>query len=481
MPKDNSLLPSDNSQQQTTTPPPVLEDVVLPPMVGDKPLAAIENKIPTNSGSAAPSDDIVMQSQPISSNPRKKFAGGKVIATILGLFLLVGGLGAGIMLVGQNQNVEEQAAGLCGYCSGNKCVGCGGGKTSVGECSSPSDCAPGGGGADTPPSGGSGNNGNPVDEDEPGECGFCNGTTCVGCGGGRLNVGECTSSAQCGAGVPGINCGNGQCQTGENSYNCPNDCFSPGATCGNGQCESSETFNNCSADCAAPSAPTGINCTGSATVGNDYNTNSTQVTITQALTQKCTSKCGDATLYASVCKCSGINMTEGCNTNCETQPIVNGAISATAPTCGTVQIDVGCKNTYNTYGSVAFASQQANSACSSTSTTPPSNPPAPTPTAPPVITASCQNVKAYTEAWVLLTQTQLGALKPTNKVNFCVAGVASGGSFNKAKFTINGSVQAETTTKRPNSEDFCQLYVIPVGVSTFNVSAQINHITLGWK
>jgi hypothetical protein len=49
-----------------------------------------------------------------------------------------------------------------------------------------------------------------------------------------------------------------------------------------------------------------------------------------------------------------------------------------------------------------------------------------------------------------------------------------------ARFTINGTVQTQTTTKRPGTNDYCQLYTIPAGVYTFNVTAQIHHAILGW-
>lgn len=59
-----------------------------------------------------------------SGKPKKKF-GGKMIATILGLLVLVGSLGAGIVLVKQQQDIREKAA-YPYYCSltGNRiCVG----------------------------------------------------------------------------------------------------------------------------------------------------------------------------------------------------------------------------------------------------------------------------------------------------------------------------------------------------------------------
>jgi uncharacterized protein HemX len=46
----------------------------------------------------------------VTGAPKKKFGTGKIIATILGLFLLIGGIGGGVLLTQQNQNVSEKAA-----------------------------------------------------------------------------------------------------------------------------------------------------------------------------------------------------------------------------------------------------------------------------------------------------------------------------------------------------------------------------------
>jgi hypothetical protein len=95
--------------------------------------------------------------------------------------------------------------------------------------------------------------------------------------------------------------------------------------------------------------------------------------------------------------------------------------------------------------------------------------------------ASCSNVKTYNSSWSLLGSTDLSNLKAGASVNFCATGTATSGSFDKAKFTINGVAQSETTVKRPGSSDFCQSYVIPSGTANFAVTAQIHHATLGWK
>lgn len=120
MPNQNNNQSSNLNNQTDDSKPvvsfPVVEDT-LPPMPAspDASLGApdIANPSPadTNSGSAAPNNDLITP-QVIGTipPPAKKFVGGKIIATILGLFLLVGGVGAGVFLTGQNQNISEKAA-----------------------------------------------------------------------------------------------------------------------------------------------------------------------------------------------------------------------------------------------------------------------------------------------------------------------------------------------------------------------------------
>ena len=100
--------PSEPTQMPTTPPAPMdipVSDTSMPP------------PFPPDAGSAAPSFDIPPVITP--SQPKKKFGGKRVIATILGLLVLVGGLGAGVILLRQQQDIREKAAG--GTCAG-RCV-----------------------------------------------------------------------------------------------------------------------------------------------------------------------------------------------------------------------------------------------------------------------------------------------------------------------------------------------------------------------
>lgn len=100
---------------------------------------------------------------------------------------------------------------------------------------------------------------------------------------------------------------------------------------------------------------------------------------------------------------------------------------------------------------------------------------------PPGTTAICQNIKAYSPEWVMLLPNNLSTLQAGDQVNFCATGAATTGSFNKARFTINGVLQAETSTVRPGGNDFCQLYTVPAGTTSFTIGAEVNHTTLGWR
>ncbi len=97
--------------------------------------------------------------------------------------------------------------------------------------------------------------------------------------------------------------------------------------------------------------------------------------------------------------------------------------------------------------------------------------------------AQCSSVGAYDATWNLITPAQLSTLAVGTTINFCVGGTTSGGGFDKAKFTINGVAQTETTTKGSGTAGglFCQSYQIPTGVTSFNVTGQIHDATLGWS
>lgn len=81
-----------------------------------------------------------------NSNLRNLSSAGLAGIELVLLVTILAGIGAAAKLAGEVQNLRSNAAGLCGYCSGTACVSCAVGKTSVGECSSNSQC-----GAQPPP------------------------------------------------------------------------------------------------------------------------------------------------------------------------------------------------------------------------------------------------------------------------------------------------------------------------------------------
>jgi len=115
-PLPDYMTQTDTNNVQENTSAPVVENVPTEQQPSDD-----------LSGSAAPPD-----LPPMVSTPKKKFGGKRIIATILGIFLLVGGVGAGIVLTQQQQLFQQKAAGTdypnleeeCGGTNGNRCGPC---------------------------------------------------------------------------------------------------------------------------------------------------------------------------------------------------------------------------------------------------------------------------------------------------------------------------------------------------------------------
>jgi hypothetical protein len=94
---------------------------------------------------------------------------------------------------------------------------------------------------------------------------------------------------------------------------------------------------------------------------------------------------------------------------------------------------------------------------------------------------SCIEISAYDNTWAALTDTQFSALTVGDIVNFCVNGEATYGTFDKAQFMINTTIEPEVTAHtRPGSTDFCQSYTILSTDTTINVKAKIYHSSGVW-
>jgi hypothetical protein len=94
--------------------------------------------------------------------------------------------------------------------------------------------------------------------------------------------------------------------------------------------------------------------------------------------------------------------------------------------------------------------------------------------------ARCFTVKAYDTDWNLLSSSELSTLAAGSTVSFTISGETSSGTFDKAKFNINGTETTEITAKKPGSEEFYYKYTIPDDTTSFTISASIHHTILGW-
>lgn len=433
-------MPTDNKQPQTTSslPPvptddmsPLIVEDTTPPMLNDNDLPVVntppavtteEKPSETDSGSAAPSNDVVMA--PIVTTQKKKFAGGKVIATILGLFLLVGGVGAGIVLVNQNQNIQEKAAS-------NSCTLC------LNNVDNPDECYPS-------PCGG-GNDGGIIKPPSHCECGVKPGGGCKACDDGE--VVHCTPDCS------GKNCGNdgcgGSCGTCSGTSICggggPGVCGAPSGGC--------TSTNAILGYCSPPPGFTGDGCISAGCGTGQY------------------------------CHCQG-------GQSCDYGICVNQTDFVTACTGDGRQPSHNSDNeTAWTCCAAGYVAAPGLDGCVPATGGGGGTPPGAT--TPPTITASCQNLKAYRTTGELktpMTQTELAALRSGDIINLCVKGIKSGGSFDKVRFTINGVLQAEQPMNdRIGSTvegEFCSPYTIPQTLpanKTFTFTAEMHHVTLGWK
>lgn len=361
---NNNQSPNTSDQTKTDDQTPVvsfpLVDEVLPPQINEQ-LDTTPATVVTDSGSAAPSGDVVMSQVIGTTPPKKKFAGGKVIATILGLFLLVGGVGAGVFLTGQNQNIREEAY--------------------------------------TPAA-------SKLDTCNFVEVSFSENPTCP-----KLEN----------------NTGQNNVVTYRTNYTLKN------VTNRTHVLQIQKLSRYCTEPYGQINASGGVHCgTGRQTETLELTLNANE-TKTVEISRRTDSDMSCGSFQTDLI----LNSIDG-NTNCHSPNTGNTTLFG----WGMCQTGVTC----------GFEP------------------------------ARCQNVKAYNETWTEYTAGQLALLKIGNKVNFCASGTASSGSFDKARFIVNGVVQPETTIKRPGSEDFCYLYTLanPNVNNRFNVRAQLHHTTIGW-
>ncbi len=374
----------DTSSPTIDVPPPPMQDGAFsppPPIVEEK--KPVETSAPTQETGATNSAQTIPDIPPVistSSTKSKKPVGKKMIATILGVLVLVGGIGAGVILVQNQQDIREKADTLvcvydseCGFgetCENNKCV------TITPECVNDTDC-------------------------DPGETCNANGK-CVSA---AVTTYQCSSRGSSGTRKPlsaKINI-------------------------------TLDDINKCKAFCE--------------------NQDACKVWVTR-YTCSSTGTSGGCQENPSVLEKIDVNGVSGsCISGGFDQSIV----------CGTQQVDIGCFGSTGADGAnYAFMTYVGPTSCSSNG----------------IITGSCLDIKAFDTEWSPITS--LSSLVAGDVVRFTVAGSSSSGSFDKAKFTINGTLRTEVSIKKPGTDEFYDEYTIPEGVTTFTINAELYHSSLGW-
>jgi hypothetical protein len=390
--------PTDQPTSQTPTsqvPPVIFPESDLPPLSpefqnlpkNDVPVTPPTDQL-VGDGSNAPPPNI----SSVIPKAKKKFGGGKIIATILGLIILLGGIGAGIILTQQRQLFKQKASETCSNDS-DTVLNCRG--------------------------------------KEPGYEFCLNGSNmvCIAKSGDLLGCGQDYGGSACDDNPPadtgGGFCG---CTPTNCSDTCPNGCAN---VCGNGcikyVCPNKDT--NSDGEC--------------------------DLRDTGATKQ-----------YIAGAGCPGVSCGDEC---CQIDYTSDGVNSCHPPDCK--EINWNCSPT-----APPTASPTA------TPTPTPTLTPTPTPTETPDIPApACLPVKAYDDSWTALTEAQLSALTVGDHVNFCVNGNATSGTFDKAQFKVNTTLEPEVTEHvRPDSDDFCQAYTISTTDTTVNVKAKIHHSSGVW-
>ena len=435
-----------------------------------------------------------------SQTPKKKKR--EVLLTILGIFLLLGAVGAGVVLVGQKQLFQQKAANLCQEEVNGTCVpmdytcttnysvfnnSCGVNKKCGAGCDLPTTCTLG---SKKPCI---------TTQNCRGEfvCGNDGGwsTTCFDV------ADDCpirtfppdTPNTDCSdfGGTCKPNCSTNEnlvaqaCQSGSGDKCCkPKPTYTSTPTlpnCPNTDC--SLNYNDATGlvNCKLNDGSSTYCCPSDKPLYNSQNKACTTTTTTNCSGISCTSNsCTTRNSYNQTdCWvahywCQDTNGVESCDTN-NGVSLGAGQSASYSKNCGVEQIDIYCPSC-GIGGTLAEGGKFISidhGACSPP-TTPSTNP---TPT--PGLTAACTAVKVYDASWNLLNTTQLSALTAGDVVRFTVSGTPAD-QIDKARFTINGVVGSEVTTKKPSTQEYYTEYTIPAGVTSFTVTAQIHHLTLGW-
>jgi hypothetical protein len=385
---------------------------------------------------------------PSNSMPKKKSKG--LITGIIAGVLLIAGLGAGVILVRQQQDIRERAANCdvpVSACGSLTCPsGCTKYQEAVGICGCRASSTPTPTPTLTPTM-----TTRPTPTLTPTLTPTSTPTPPISC----VAIGQrCGSTERC---CNGGSCTNNVCRIVSTPTPDPVVLCTTGKTCTNvnnssncsSQSGSWQKCDNSGGTCCVPSATI-------TTSACPYNFSGGG----QIIAGSCTGTCPSGEWAKSYCKGKNVNTQFGCQ---DGMVIVKRTTppSFDASFCGVQQID--CSGNYQ----IAFQSRKDITGCGTDGGG--------------GDTYACLAVKAYDTNWTAISAAGLKLLKAGDKIRLTVAGTTSTGTFNKAKFKINGSETAEVTAVKPNTTEFYYEYTIPANVFTFTVDAKINHSTAGWS
>ena len=398
------------------------------------------------------------------SGSKKKFGGKKMVATILGVLLLIGGIGAGVMLVGQQQDIREKAGGTScevnygGFCGTSAACDLDGGTFEFGAkgCSSMG-----------------------------GTTGCCiPATTTSSCSELGPQYSTCVSA-------PG---GNNQC------YPCQyRDCLNPAETRYEASCSSAVSCDVCEGGTETPPPPPPPSCTpdgacrppGGSCCGSSYfDASCGGASETRCRTAPTTppSSCipnGQCLTPGNLC-CDDEEFDASCGSGITETRCVAGGGGGTPPPSGEGQCSSSSGSTCGN-GNPGDVCSGGDGVCrllpnqigtdgkpKCTCDTGGSGTPHPN------NYARCLLIKAFDTNWTELSNSDLSNLTEGDVVRFTVAGSTNVGHINAARFTINGVTRPQVTQKKPGTERFYYEYTIPGGRVQFTINAQLHHSTGGW-
>lgn len=415
-----------------------------------------------------------------SKTPKKR--GGKLIATILGIFLLVGAVGAGVVLVGQKQLFKQKADNsyICRMCMQDCLERLSGPGEDQSRCDGLCDTQCNSGGSE---SGGPAKVSDVPLANNPCTEGYIN-TTGACCLNGQMERiyrrTDCTTYNDCtgpACTAPTTTCTSGDKKSCTTTQSCPGEfvCEYNGkwsTTC-------YDIADNCPPQTQSAEIPASTSCslTGNRIcVGNDVTGDCYQGG--QGGQYACYKLTGDYGKVISTCA----NGDSICSCTCPSpytwKAHENGHWWCFDTAAGT------CDGQYPYAERCSLLPQQCTGGTTTATTEDvqtPTPPPGSTPTPPPTpgSNAACYAVKAYDTSWNLLTNAQLSALSARDIVRFTVSGTPAN-QIDKARFTINGVLEPEVITKKPGTDEYYTEYTIPPVVVSFTVTAQVHHLTLGW-